>query len=128
MRFKGYDRHLFETPLVEVPGTYKPGTKDIPIKWGYKEVDKREIEKIVPNCGCTADIFKGPDGIYANYNDSTKKEAVEKSPGGVKVITKSVTVYFDDGKPLQIKNARGVMEKNPEKSSYVLTFHVRLSV
>lgn len=79
------------------------------------------------NCGCTADVDILPDRIVAKYNDNTKKDEVLALPGKVMTVSKNLRVFLKDGKPLKVKNERGVETYNQQKATTTLFFHVNVS-
>lgn len=108
----------FHNVLTVVTKPIKAG-KSVEIFWPFKELAITDIEDTKGNCGCTKPDVHA-DGVRATYNDGHKSKDID----GAKVVSKSVTVYLKDDKPLKVPNKKGVLDYNPDKSSIALTFHV----
>lgn len=117
---------LFEKPFksmhIDVQGTLKRGGKTT-IEWFYDQAYYGIIEDFATGCGCTADVKKLGDRVRATFTDTSMDEAFH---GDTQEFTKTVTVFYDDGKPLMVKNNRGVEQYNTEKAQDVLTFTVKV--
>lgn len=93
-------------------GTIKKGDK---VKLEYPfEGDPELIEKAKPGCSCTAEVNidkvgKKVTAVYDSKNDSGS-------------FSKSIIVYFKDGKSLEIKTPTGIKAINPKKAKISLTF------
>lgn len=117
----------FASTLYVVPTQVPVGTQGINLEWQLEKGDGSMIEQVVPGCGCTADVDILPDRIVAKYNDNTKKEEVLALPGKVMTVSKNLRVFLKDGKPLKVKNERGVETYNQQKATTTLFFHVNVS-
>ena len=118
----------FANTLYIVPRTIKVGEAGVPLEWHVEEGFTSEIEYIQPGCGCTAEVKIEDGRVLATYNDNTRREEVAEMPGQVKTISKNLRVFLKDGKPLMVKNERGVETYNQQKQSMTLFFHVNVSV
>lgn len=118
----------FESTLYVVPTTIAPGQEGIPLAWSLEDGDASMIEHCQPGCGCTAEVEWNGKLVRAIYNDNTKKEEVVAMPGKVKTVSKNIRVFLKDGKPLRVKNERGVEAYNAQKASITLFFHVNVAV
>lgn len=115
--------NLFENVLVvpmqgDKPLSLKCGGS-VDIQWMFRDITVDMIEDFKGSCGCTKVLIpQTADRVVATYNDTHKdlKEPVN--------VSKSVTVYLKDDKPLKVLNDKGVMDYNPEKTSLSLIFHV----
>ncbi len=116
----------FDNTLYVVPQVVKAGQKDVKLEWQIKEGGDM-IEEIVPGCSCTAEATIFPDRVVASYTDNTPASEIEKMPGKIKTISKNLRVFLKDGKPLKVKNSRGVDAYNPDKQSVTLFFHVNVA-
>lgn len=94
------------------------------LEWFYDEVDFNTIQKVQPGCGCTAKIDQLADRIRAVFTDQTVNDHFKGKDE--LSLTKTLTVFYKDGKPLKTKNNRGVEIWNPEKEQDVLTFSVKI--
>lgn len=94
----------------------KKGSSKIPIQWDLSEIDmdfarKPDGSLAIYGCGCTGFVDEGKliKGTYNLVLDST--------------VSKSFTVFLDDGEPLEVKNKKGVMTKNTKgKKNITLNF------
>ncbi len=118
----------FASTLYVVPHTISPGEADIPLSWDIEVGDGSMIEHASPGCGCTADVSWTGKRVNAIYNDNTKREEVASMPGKTKTVSKNIRLFLKDGKPLRVKNERGVEAFNAQKASITLFFHVNVVV
>jgi hypothetical protein len=118
----------FENTLYVVPELIKVGQTGVNLEWHIKEGTGDDIEKIVPGCSCTADAKIEKTRVVAVYTDNSPKEEISKMPGQMKTVSKNLRVFLKDGKPLMVKNARGVDTYNPEKASLTLFFHCNVTI
>lgn len=82
-----------------------------------------EVEFMRNNCGCSSSSVKD-DGIEVVYEyQGGLSEEDFKAYGGRVPYETSVTVFFKDGKPLQIRNPMGQMIDNPHKARVYLMLY-----
>lgn len=118
----------FANTVYVVPQQIKANQAGVPLEWHIEEGSIEDIEHIQPGCGCTAEVKMENGRVLATYNDNTKVEEVAEMPGRVKTISKNLRVFLKDGKPLMVKNERGVETYNAQKQSLTLFFHVNVTV
>lgn len=105
-------------------GVIKPGSTT-PTSWQLTE-GAPKIIKVVPDCGCTAHISWDDNGLISatfTEEDTAKLTDEQKKswyPSGRVPVTKGITVYFDDGKDLQVI-VNGRADYNPDKLQEKLT-------
>lgn len=116
----------FENTLYVVPSKVKLGQEGIRLEWPIELGSGEMIEEVKAGCGCTAEVKVMSDRVVAIYNDNTKEAEVTSLPGRVKTISKNLRVYLKDGKPLKVRNERGVEQYNAEKTAITLFFHVNV--
>ncbi len=107
-------------------GTIKAGTKNVKMSWAIKDGMDSEIEHIKPGCGCTDALIDG-NVVNAKYHDSSDVSVINSNNSKSILVTKSLTAYLKDGKPLKVKNDRGLEIFNPDKKSIRLTFTVTVT-
>jgi len=111
-----------------VQGVIFPQQKGVKVFVPFREgVRKSDIQTIVPGCGCTANVTWDSDGATASYSDNTPKADVEKYPTKTKTVTKHLTIYHNDGKPLKVSHPGKGKIYNPRKSKEVVYFDVTVS-
>lgn len=126
------NKRYFKTTHCTVKDPISPGTKNVGVNWLFEDLTNVDIAKdsdgkyaVKPGCGCTANVEVTETGIIAFYTDSTKKQDVLSSQNREKSVGKNMRVFLDDGKPLYVKNERGVMKLNVGgKANILLTFNV----
>lgn len=126
------NKKYFKTTKCSVKNPIKPGDKNVKVEWLFEDLANIDIAKdsddkyaVKPGCGCTANVKVTDTGIIAYYSDSTSKKDVLASQNREKVVGKNMRVFLDDGKPLYVKNERGIMKLNVAgKANILLTFDV----
>lgn len=117
---------LFKNNIYQQDEPIKAGSKKVKVQWELSEdADASKIERFKPSCGCT--VVPTIDGriVTGYYNDSTTRDKVKKS-GGTATVTKNITVYYKDGEDAYVVNSRGVKQKNTNKMSEVISFHLKV--
>lgn len=119
--------NLSACTLDEVP--YNDFVYDVTLE-NYHTLFVRRNGKVTisGNCGCTAEVEWRNGIVTATYNDTTKNDEVAMMPGRMKTVSKNIRVFLKDGKPLKVKNERGVEAFNAQKASITLFFHVNVAV
>ena len=99
----------------------KSGDSKIPISWDLSDIPYEFARKddgslAIFGCGCSSFKEEG----------KTIKGSYDLVIGNQKV-SKTFHLFFDDGKPLMIKNSKGVMAKNYKGKAYIpLTFNLNI--
>ncbi len=91
------------------------GSKNVPIEWNLSGVGKDFARKedgtlAIFGCGCTGFTDEGKT-VKGTYNHEVNGD-----------IEKTFTLFFNDGKDLEVKNDKGVLVRNPLKDSMQLSF------
>lgn len=115
------NKNYFKSAHYKIPDTIKPGEDKVRVEWFYDKLKREDIaidEKtnkyaIFPGCSCTANFDVDDEKIVAYYKDSSGKSFSGK-------IGKNVKVFLNDGKPLWIKNEKGVVSQNTSGKKYIL--------
>lgn len=121
-------RNYFKSVVYQPETTIVAGQKGVLVEWLFDDLGIHEIARkdngtfaIKPGCGCTADIEVLSDRILAKYNDSTVLAGKTKDTVG-----KTLQVFLNDGKPLFVKNEKGVKIWNPSKTNALLSFTLKV--
>jgi len=88
-----------------------------------------DFENVIPGCGgCTFPSIKSNGDVYGyiNINSAVGRDFKDGKKRNVGVFKKDMNVYLQDGKPMYIKNKKGINVKNPDKDyvSLILTGNV----
>lgn len=102
-------------------GTIKAGTSKNLVIWECLEGQVDKVEHLTASCGCTTPTTQG-NNIIAYYNDSSDKSVINSTPNKLITVTKTVTAYIKDGRPLKTPNGKGVLDWNPDKEKVILKF------
>lgn len=118
---------FFENKVITLPNSISPGDTGVRVEWKFNEGSGKDIERVVPSCGCTGSPEILEDRLVLYYDDNTDENDI-KASGGAKIIRKSVTVYLKDGEPLRVPTNTGVTKINAYnragKDNVALAFEV----
>lgn len=114
-------KDLFEVTSRAVIEPIKCGKSAI-IKWPYKALEKDMIESVRGTCSCSTPTYNDKE-VKVTYQDGTDAKDIPKDTGFLQV-DKLIIVYLKDGKPLKVKNEKGVEVWNEAKAQVPLTFSV----
>ena len=120
---KGFNNQQFV-----LPGPIKSGSNGHVVEFKFnKTTTEGDVEYVHPGCNCTADISVKGGQVSAVYSDSTPPGSIPKAGEENAIpITKSLYIFWRDGKPLHINNERGVQVLNWDKAHTKLTFYANV--
>lgn len=108
-------------------GTINEG-EQIEISWDLL-VPGTNIVHISPDCGCTANVRIDKDNakIHATFTEEDAREltAEQKAawyPSGRFPVSKTITLYMNDGKDLTVLDNNNNVQLNPEKKTEKIGF------
>lgn len=95
------------------------GTRGVPIEWHLPENNSQFARKAdgslaIYGCGCTGFTDEGRI-VKGTYNQEVTGN-----------VSKTFTLFFDDGKPLEVKNNKGIVIRNPDKKKALLSFNITI--
>lgn len=119
----------FIEELVDI-GYVEMGSTDNIVEFVF-EGDPRDIEKIRPLCGCTADDLILGNRIQLRYREEITKgksiEDLKNMYGEEAEFSKYLEIYMKDGKDLFIIK-EGVKDYNPEKEFVSIGFKGKIKI
>lgn len=111
--------------------TIEPGETSKAIVWEY-EGSPVDIVEVKPGCGCTSSVEYVGKTLKAYYTDTAvgingNNLTLSDKMTGYKDITKSLTIYLDDGAKLKTKQGLQFIY-NKNKSHVKIQFTVRVNL
>jgi hypothetical protein len=116
------EHNIFKT--TEVTLNIKPGTTNLPVFFDlFEGKDAETVEKVEAGCWCTTDPIFITGKLRVLYSDNS-----QLTPEQPKItFSRDITVYYNDGKEMKIKNARGVLVPNPFKAHTLLRMTINVT-